>query len=97
MKENIKSNIYSSRQQNQTAVGGITVAFLENLKNSKGFMRGILIFFAALLTFGGPTYLMLILNELGIPRFFNLAAGTFSLVVGLVLFFYILKDEKEFS
>jgi len=71
------------------------VGFLENLKNIKGFMRGILIFFAALLTFGGPTYLMLILNEVALPRFLILAAGIFSLLVGLLLFFYILKDERQ--
>lgn len=71
------------------------MAFLENLKNSKGFKRGVLIFFAALLTFGGPTYLMFILNEVGLPRFLFLIAGIFSLVVGLVLFSYILKDEQQ--
>jgi hypothetical protein len=74
---------------------GITVAFLENLKNSKGFMRGILIFFAALLTFGGPTYFMLILNEANLPRILILAAGIISLILGLVLFSYILKDEQK--
>lgn len=71
------------------------MGFLENLKNIKGFMRGILIFFAALLTFGGPTYLMLILNEVALPRFLILGAGIFSLLVGLLLFFYILKDEQQ--
>lgn len=70
------------------------VAFLDNLKNSKGLMRGILIFFAALLTFGGPTYLMFILNEVSFPRFLILAVGIFSLAVGLVLFTFILKDEQ---
>jgi hypothetical protein len=56
-------------------------------------MRGILIFSAALLTFGGPTYFMLILNEASLPRFFILAAGIISMIVGLVLFAYILKSE----
>jgi hypothetical protein len=70
------------------------VAFLENLKNSKGFMRGLLIFFAALLTFGGPTYLMFILNEASLPRFLIITAGLASLIIGLILFTYILKEEQ---
>jgi hypothetical protein len=69
------------------------VAYLENLRSSKGFMRGILIFFAALLTFGGPTYLIFILNEVNLPRFLILTIGIISLVIGLVLFTYILKSE----
>jgi hypothetical protein len=69
------------------------VAFLENLKKTKGFMRGLLIFFAALLTFGGPTYLMVFLNEASIPRFAILAAGLISLVLGVFLFTYLLKEE----
>jgi hypothetical protein len=69
------------------------VAFLENLKKSKGFMRGLLIFFAALLIFGGPTYLMAILNGANIPRFLILAAGLISLVLGLFLLTYMLKEE----
>ncbi len=71
------------------------MAFLGNLKKSKGFMRGLIIFFAALLTFGGPTYLMFILNEVELPRLLILAAGIVSLVAGLALFTYILKDEDK--
>lgn len=71
------------------------MAFLENLKKSKGFMRGLIIFFAALLTFGGPTYLMLILNEVGLPRLLILAAGLASLVAGLVLFTYTIKNSSK--
>ena len=71
------------------------MAFLENLKKSKGFMRGLIIFFAALLTFGGPTYMMLILNEVELPRLLILATGLISLVAGLILFTYILKEEKQ--
>ena len=69
------------------------MAFLENLKKSKGFMRGLLIFFAALLTFGGPTYLMAILNEVSIPRFLILAAGLISLLLGVFLFTLLMKEE----
>ena len=70
------------------------MAFLENLKKSKGFRRGLMIFFAALLTFGGPTYLMFILNEVELPRLLILAAGLVSLVAGLILFTYTLKEEN---
>lgn len=73
------------------------MAFLENLKKSQGFMRGLMIFFAALLTFGGPTYLMLILNDVELPRLLILAAGIISLAAGLVLFMIILKEEKTSS
>jgi hypothetical protein len=78
-------------------LGGKSVAFLENLKKSKGFMRGLIIFFAALLTFGGPTYLMLVFNEVGLPRLLILAAGLASLVAGLFLFTYTIKEEKQSS
>ena len=74
-------------------VEGNNMAFLENLKKSKGFTRGVLVFFAALLTFGGPTYFMLILNEASVPRFLTLAAGLISMLVGLVLFTFTLKSE----
>ncbi len=70
------------------------MAFLENLKKSKGFTRGLIIFFAALLTFGGPTYFMAILDEVSIPRFLILAAGLISLIAGVFLFTYILKEEQ---
>jgi hypothetical protein len=73
------------------------MAFLDNLKNSKGFMRGILVFFAALLTFGGPTYFMFILNEASLPRFLILAAGLVSMVAGLLLFTFTLKEEQKSS
>ena len=73
------------------------MAFLENLKKSQGFMRGLMIFFAALLTFGGPTFMMLILNEANLPRLLILVAGIISLAAGLVLFTYILKEEKKSS
>ena len=69
------------------------MAFLENLKNSKGFMRGLIIFFAALLTFGGPTYLMLILNEVNLPRLLTIVGGIVSLAAGLFLFTITLKSE----
>ncbi len=73
------------------------MAFLENLKKSTGFMRGLLIFFAAILTFGGPTYMMLILNEVNLPRFLILGAGIASLILGLALFVIILQDENKSS
>jgi hypothetical protein len=70
------------------------VAFLGNLKKSQGFKRGLIIFFAALLTFGGPTYLMFILNEAILPRLLILTAGLVSFVAGLALFIYTLKEEN---
>jgi hypothetical protein len=73
------------------------MTFLEKLKNTKGFMRGILVFFAALLTLGGPTYFMFILNEASLPRVLILAAGIISLVIGLLLFSFILQDEQQSS
>ena len=70
------------------------VGFLEDLKKSQGLMRGLLIFFAALLVMGGPTYLLLILDRLGLPRLVILAAGLATLTAGLFLFTIILKDES---
>ena len=73
------------------------MTFLENFKKRKGFTRGVLVFFAALLTFGGPTYFMLILNEASLPRFLILAVGLISTIVGLVLFTFTLKEEQKSS
>ena len=69
------------------------MGFLGDLKKSQGLMRGLLIFFAALLVMGGPTYLLFILDQLGLPRLVILAAGLVTLTAGLFLFTYILKSE----
>jgi len=59
------------------------------------FMRAMLMLFAALLTFGGPTYLLYILQELAFPRLISILLGLASFTIGIILFTYLLKGEEK--
>ena len=59
------------------------------------FMQAMLMFFAALLTFGGPTYLLYILQELAFPRLISILLGLASFTMGIILFTYLLKGEGK--
>ena len=59
------------------------------------FVRAVLMLLAALLTFGGPTYLFYILEELAFPHLLSLLIGLASFTVGIVLFVYLLKGEEK--
>ena len=61
----------------------------------KEMVRALLMLLAALLTFGGPTYLLYILEKLDVPRFLSLPIGLASFTVGLILFVYLLKGERK--
>jgi len=63
--------------------------------SKEGFVRTMLTLLAASLTFGGPTYLLYILEELAFPRLFSLLLGLASFTVGIVLFVYLLKGEEK--
>jgi len=61
----------------------------------KEAVRALLMLLAAFLTFGGPTYLLYILEKLDVPRLLSLLMGLASFTVGVILFVYLLKGERK--
>lgn len=59
------------------------------------FVRAVLMFLAASLTFGGPTYLLYILEELAFPHLISLLLGLASFTMGIILFAYLLEGEGK--
>jgi len=59
------------------------------------FVRAVLMLLAAVLTFGGPTYLPYILEELAFPHLISLLLGLASFAIGIILFVYLLKGEGK--
>jgi len=59
------------------------------------FMRALLTLLAALLTFGGPTYLPYILEEAAFPRLISLLLGLASFAIGIILFVYLFEGEGK--
>jgi len=59
------------------------------------FVRAVLMLLAAVLTFGGPTYLPYILEELAFPHLLSLLLGLASFAIGIILFVYLLKGEEK--
>ena len=72
------------------------MAFLRSLKEGqKNFAKALLMLFSVFLIFGGPTYLLYILNQLEIPRLLILLIGLAAFTVGIILFAYLLKGEGK--
>jgi len=72
------------------------MAFLQSLKKvQKSFVKALLLLFAVFLIFGGPTYLLYILDRLGIPRLLNFLIGLAAFTVGIILFAYSSKEEGK--
>jgi len=59
------------------------------------FVRAVLMLLAAFLTFGGPTYLFYILEELAFPHLISLLLGLASFAMGIILFVYLLEGEEK--
>ena len=72
------------------------MAFLQSLKKGqKSFAKALLMIFAVFLIFGGPTYLIYILDRLEIPRLLNILIGLAAFTVGIILFAYLSKEEGK--
>ena len=72
------------------------MAFLRSLKKEqKSFANALLRLFAVFLIFGGPTYLLYILDKLEVPRLLVLFAGLAAFIAGIVLFAYLSKEEGK--
>lgn len=70
--------------------------FLQQLKKGqKSFTKALLRLFAVLLIFGGPTYLLYILDKLDIPRLAILVVGLAALIAGIVLYAYLSEGEEK--
>lgn len=61
----------------------------------EGFAKAALTIFAVLLIFGGPTYLMYILQRLGIPPVLFTIVGLASFTAGIILFMHLAKKEEK--
>jgi len=61
----------------------------------KEVFRAILILIAAILTFGGPTYFLMILQRLDVPQPLLVFLGLASLTIGIVLLAKFVKEEEE--
>jgi hypothetical protein len=75
------------------------MAFLQSFKKGQNsFAKALLRLFAVFLIFGGPTYLLYILDQLEIPRLGILLVGLAAFTLGIILFVYLSKEEgKEAS
>jgi len=72
------------------------MAFLQSLKKGqKSFVKVLLMLFSVFLIFGGPTYLLYILDRLEIPRLLNILIGLAAFTVGIILFAYLSKEEGK--
>ncbi len=59
------------------------------------FVKVALILIAAFLIFGGPTYLMLVLQRLEISYSYIVILGLTSFTAGLILFTRLIREEKK--
>jgi hypothetical protein len=72
------------------------MAFLRSLrKKQKSFTKALLRLFAVFLIFGGPTYLLYILDKLEISRLLILVAGLAAFAAGIILFVYLSEEEAS--
>jgi len=68
---------------------------LKKKGEGKGVFRAILILIAAILTFGGPTYILMLLQRLDVPQPLLALFGLASLTLGTVLLAKFIKEEEE--
>jgi len=69
--------------------------FRPSKKGQKRFAKALLTVIAAFLIFGGPTYLLYILDKMEIPRLFILLIGLAALTAGIILFAHLSKEEGK--
>lgn len=61
---------------------------------ASGFRRTLLIIFAALLTFAGPTYVVYVFNNvLKIDYAISIVSGFVLFIVGLAIIWYLIKQK----
>ena len=67
---------------------------LKKKGEGKGAFRAILILIAAILTFGGPTYILMILQRLDVPQPLLALFGLASLTIGIIFLAKFVKEEE---
>jgi len=77
-------------------LGGLgLIFFLSSKEDQRRSIKVTLMLIAALLVFGGPTYLLSVLDTLGIPYLLVVLLGLFSFAVGLILLVRLIKEEER--
>ncbi len=72
------------------------MAFLRSLKKGqKSFAKALLRLLAVFLIFGGPTYLLYVLDKLEVPRLLVLLVGLAAFTAGVFLFVYLSEEEGK--
>lgn len=64
-------------------------------KEKEQLLKAMLTLLAAFLMFIGPTYLLYILQKMGVPHALLLLTALGSFTAGIVLIFYVTREEKE--
>ena len=67
----------------------------KSLKVSNRTVKAIFAFLAALLTFGGPTYMIYVLEKLGVPYLLYILLGLVSFTAGVILFIRLVREEQK--
>jgi len=77
-------------------LGGLGLIFLLSSKeDQRRSIKITLMLIAALLVFGGPTYLLSVLEALGIPYLLVVLLSLFSFALGLILLTRLIKEEEK--
>lgn len=64
----------------------------KGLRIPERFVKAVLTILAVLLIFGGPTYLMYILQRVGIPSLLFTLIGLASFAAGVILFMHLARE-----
>jgi len=77
-------------------IGGLVVAFvLSPREEQRRVLRGALFFIAAFLTFGGPTYLIYGLQNVGVPYSVLVLGGLIAFVLGVLLLLRLIRKQTK--
>jgi len=77
-------------------IGGLVLAFFLSSRNEqRRILRAALIFLAAFLMFGGPTYLIYGLQNVGLPYPILVLGGLIAFVVGVLLFWRLVGKQTK--
>jgi len=68
--------------------------FLPSKETREKCVKAVLMVLAAFLVFGGPTYLLYVLQRVAVPHSLLTLLGLASIVVGLFLFTRLIKEKK---
>jgi hypothetical protein len=78
-------------------IGGLVLAFwLSSREEQRRILRAALIFVAAFLIFGGPTYLVYVMQNVGgLPYSIMVLGGLIAFVVGVLLLWRLIGKQTK--